>query len=120
MFSLVAAVLMQAGYATGLACTDGVYVNGALVTSGDSAGVGGHERLLEHPGIGAAVLETARGGVLTLGIAYDRCDVALCLNVTPDHLGDRGVDSLEQMAQIKRRVLEHASAGAVLNADDPL
>ena len=66
------------------------------------------------------MLETARGGVLTLGIAYDRCDVALCLNVTPDHLGDRGVDSLEQMAQIKRRVLEHASAGAVLNADDPL
>ena len=117
---MVAAVLMQAGYATGLACTDGVYVNGALVTSGDSAGVGGHERLLEHPGIGAAVLETARGGVLTLGIAYDRCDVALCLNVTPDHLGDRGVDSLEQMAQIKRRVLERASAGAVLNADDPL
>ena len=117
---MVAAVLMQAGYATGLACTDGVYVNGALVASGDSAGVGGHERLLEHPGISAAVLETARGGVLTLGIAYDRCDVALCLNVTPDHLGDRGVDSLEQMAQIKRRVLERASAGVVLNADDPL
>ena len=117
---MVAAVLMQAGHATGLACTDGVYVNGVLVASGDSAGIGGHERLLEHPGIDAAVLETARGGVLALGISYDRCDVALCLNVTPDHLGDRGVDSLEQMAEIKRRVLERATGGAVLNADDPL
>ena len=117
---MVAAVLMQAGHATGLACTDGVYVGGTLVASGDSAGIGGHERLLEHPRIDAAVLETARGAVLTRGIAYDRCDVALCLNVTPDHLGDRGVDSLEQMADLKRQVVERAREGAVLNADDPL
>ncbi len=117
---MVAAVLRAAGFTTGLACTDGVYLDDEPLVSGDSAGLAGHYRLLEHPRLGAASLETARGGVLTAGIGYDRCDVAMCLNVSADHLGERGIETLEQMAALKRRVVERASAAAVLNADDAL
>lgn len=113
-------MLLDAGRASGLACSDGVYVGDRLLCAGDLAGVPGHYRLLEHPAVGCAVLETARGGVATMGIAYEQCAVAVCLNVTPDHLEHSGIHSLEQMAQLKRTVLERAVDGAVVNADDPL
>jgi len=117
---MAAAVLRQAGFATGLACTDGVYVNDRQVASGDLAGIPGHYRLLENAALEAAVLETARGGVLTQGMGYDWIDAAVCVNVTLDHLGQDGIETLGQMAEIKRRVVERARAAAVLNADDPL
>ncbi len=113
-------MLLDSGRASGLACSDGVYIGDRLDCAGDLAGVPGHYRLLENPAIDCAVMETARGGIATMGIAYDRCAVAVCLNVTPDHLETHGIESLGQMARLKRTVLERARDGAVVNADDPL
>ena len=66
-----------------------------------------------------AVLETARGGLAKYGFAFDRCDVAVCTNVTADHLGQYGIETVEQMAALKRSVLERADKAVVLNGDDP-
>ena len=113
-------MLLDSGRASGLACSDGVYVGDRLDCAGDLAGVPGHYRLLENPAIDCAVMETARGAIASMGIAYDQCSVGVCLNVTPDHLDLCGINSLEQMARLKRTVLERAVDGVVLNADDPL
>lgn len=112
-------MFLDAGRASGLACSDGVYVGDRLDCAGDLAGVPGHYRLLENPAVDCAVLETARGAIASIGIAYDQCAVAVCLNVTPDHLDHCGIGSLEQMARLKRTVLERAIDGVVVNADDP-
>ena len=112
-------MFLDAGRASGLACSDGVYVGDRLDCAGDLAGVPGHYRLFENPAVECAVLETARGAIASMGIAYDECAVAVCLNVTPDHLDHCGIHSLEQMARLKRTVLERAVEGVVLNADDP-
>ena len=76
--------------------------------------------ILRDPSVDAAVMETARGGMLRSGLGYRRCNVAACLNVTADHLGMRGIDTLEQLAEIKRVPIEIAKDAAILNADDPL
>jgi cyanophycin synthetase len=76
--------------------------------------------ILRDPSVDAAVMETARGGMLRSGLGYRRCNVACCLNVSADHLGLRGIDTLEQLAEVKRVPIEIAKDAAVLNADDPL
>jgi cyanophycin synthetase len=76
--------------------------------------------VLRDPQIDVAVLETARGGLLRAGMGYQRCDVAACLNVQGDHLGLRGIDTLEELAEVKRIIIEVARGTAVLNADDSL
>jgi cyanophycin synthetase len=104
----------------GLVTTSGVTIDGRLVAKGDFAGGTGARILLRDPAIDAAVLETARGGIIKSGLAFDWCDVGAVLNVGDDHLGLHGVESVEDMARVKGRVAEAARSLAVLNADDPL
>lgn len=116
---MIAGIVRQTGKRTGLACSDGVYVDDALQQAGDLAGIPGSLMLYPRPDIEALVLESARGGLITLGRPFDMCDVGVCLNVAADHLGEHGVHSVEEMAVVKRQVVEHARLAAVLNADDP-
>ncbi len=104
----------------GLTSTDGIYIDGRLSVEGDMTGPFSSNRILRDPSVDAAVLETARGGMLRSGLGFSKCDVACCLNVSADHLGMRGIDTLEQLAQIKRVPIEVAQDAAVLNADDQL
>jgi UDP-N-acetylmuramyl tripeptide synthase len=115
---LVSHIMQGSGFITGLACSDGVYINGELTEAGDKSGLGGHHRVFESDQINLGVLETARGAMANSGFMFDWCNVGVCLNVTSDHLGQHGINSLDQMAELKRAVLERARDGAVLFADD--
>lgn len=117
---MVGHILKLAGHRVGLASTDGVYIDGDLSVKGDMTGPVSAQMILRDPTIDAAVLETARGGLVRRGMGYEMCDVGAVLNVSADHLGLGGVDTLEQLAEIKRIVVEVAKDTAVLNADDEL
>ena len=115
---MITKIMQTAQYKTGLACSDGVYINGELTEAGDKSGAGGHHRIIESRDVNLGVLETARGALAHSGFVFDWCNVAVCLNVTIDHLGSYGVDTLEQMAELKRSVMVRARDGIVLFADD--
>ena len=117
---MLAHILKMTGFTVGMTSTDGVYIDGKLTVAGDMTGPTSAHMILRDPSVDAAVMETARGGMLRSGLGYRRCNVAACLNVTADHLCMRGVDTLEQLAVIKRVPVEIAKDAAVLNADDPL
>ena len=117
---MLAHILKLTGYTVGMTSTDGVYIDGKLTVAGDMTGPTSAHMILRDPSVDAAVMETARGGMLRSGIGYRRCNVAACLNVTADHLGLRGIDTLEQLAELKRVPIEIAKDAAILNADDPL
>ncbi len=118
---LIAHVLAGAGRLVGMTNSDGIYLGGELVEAGDWTGFGGAGRVLAEPGVEAAVLETARGGILLRGIGYDHNDVAVVTNVSADHLGLQGIDTLDELAEVKGAVVRVTRRGgwAVLNADDP-
>jgi cyanophycin synthetase len=116
---MLAHVLKMAGHTVGFTSTDGVYIDGKLTVAGDMTGPVAAQMVLRDPTVDAAVLETARGGLLKKGMAIRSCDVAACLNVQSDHLGLRGIDTLDELAEVKRTVVEIATDTAVLNADDP-
>jgi cyanophycin synthetase len=109
--------MQHAGFNPGLASTSGIFINEELFKEGDQAGSGGHHVLFESREINMGVLETARGAVANSGFMFDWCDVAVCTNVAVDHLGEYGIDTLEQMTEIKRSVLQRAKHAVVLNAD---
>ncbi|MBT8049360.1 MAG: cyanophycin synthetase [Xanthomonadales bacterium] len=115
---MLAHILKTAGHTVGLTSTDGVYIDGRLSVKGDMTGPASAHIVLRDPTIDMAVLETARGGLLRAGLGYRRCDVSACLNVASDHLGINGIDTLEQLAELKRIPIEVARNAAVLNADD--
>ena len=115
---MLAHIFKLAGHTVGLATTDGVYIDGNLTVKGDMTGPLAAQMILRDPSVDAAVLETARGGLLRRGMGYENCDVGAVLNVAADHLGLNGIDTLEQLAQVKRIVVEVAKDTAVLNADD--
>ncbi|MDX2410986.1 MAG: cyanophycin synthetase [Woeseiaceae bacterium] len=117
---MLAHILKMTGFTVGMTSTDGVYIDGKLTVSGDMTGPTSAQMILRDPSVDAAVMETARGGMLRSGLGYRRCNVACCLNVSSDHLGLRGIDTLEQLAEVKRVPIEIAKDAAVLNADDPL
>ncbi|MGI9203677.1 MAG: cyanophycin synthetase [Woeseiaceae bacterium] len=117
---MLAHILKMAGRTVGLTSTDGVYIDGQLSVPGDMTGPVSAKMILRDPSVDAAVMETARGGLLRGGMGYQNCNVACCLNVSADHLGLRGIDTLEQLAEIKRVPIEVATDAAVLNADDVL
>jgi cyanophycin synthetase len=108
------------GRHVGLTTTDGVYIDGQRTVEGDMTGPVAARMVLSDPLVDVAVLETARGGLLRAGMGYRHCDVAACLNVKEDHLGLKGVETLDQLARVKRIVIEIAQDTAVLNADDPM
>lgn len=119
---IVAHVLQQHGLRTGLTTSTGIYVNGELLQSGDTTGPKSARMVLRDPTVEAAVLETARGGILREGLGFQRCDVGAVLNISADHLGLKGVETLEDLAEVKSLVVEvvQPDGYSVLNADDPL
>ncbi|HEY5781501.1 MAG TPA: cyanophycin synthetase [Lysobacter sp.] len=116
---MLAHIAKMAGYTPGLTTTDGVYIDGQRTVEGDMTGPMSARMVLADPQIDMAVLETARGGLLRSGMGVPQVDVGAVLNVQSDHLGLKGIDTLEQLAEIKRIVVEVARECAVLNADDP-
>ena len=116
---MLAHITKMAGYTPGLTTTDGVYIDGQRTVEGDMTGPVSARMVLSDPHIDLAVLETARGGLLRAGMGVPEVDVAAVLNVQSDHLGLKGIDTLEQLAEVKRIVVEVARDCAVLNADDP-
>ena len=119
---LTAHLLRASGQRVGMTNTDGVYVNGRQTDSGDCSGPRSARNVLMHPDVDVAVFETARGGMLREGLAYDRCQVSVVTNLgAGDHLGLNYITTLEDLSVLKRViVLNVASSGmAVLNAADP-
>ncbi|HET6762667.1 MAG TPA: cyanophycin synthetase, partial [Longimicrobiaceae bacterium] len=117
---MLAHLFKMKGSHVGLTTTDGVYIDGVRTVEGDMTGPTSARMVLRDPNVDVAVLETARGGLLRAGMGYRRCDVGAVLNIASDHLGMKGVDTLEDLARVKRIVVEVAEDTAVLNADDPL
>ena len=120
---LVAHIFQTMGKRVGMTCTDGLYIEGRRIDDGDCAGPKSARTALFHPLVEVAVLETARGGLLREGLGFDRCEVAVVTNVgRGDHLGQSGIVTAEQLAEVKRTVVENVapSGTAVLNAADPL
>ena len=115
---MVAHVLKMAGRTVGMTTTDGVYVDGQLTVKGDMTGPVASRIALRDPAVEVGVFETARGGMIRAGMGYSRCNVGVVLNVQSDHLGLRGIDTLDELARIKRIPIEVATDCAVLNADD--
>jgi len=117
---MIAHVLGQAGLRTGMSCTEGVWVAGRCVLKADASGPRSAEIVLDDTSVEAAVLETARGGIIRRGLGYDRADVAVITNVSHDHLGDDGVDEIDELVSVKALVAEELAAGGsvVLNAAD--
>ena len=116
---MLAHIAKMAGYTPGLTTTDGVYIDGQRTVEGDMTGPVSARMVMADPQIDFAVLETARGGLVRAGMGVGEVDVGAVLNVASDHLGLRGIDTLEQLAEVKRIVVEAATECAVLNADDP-
>ena len=120
---LTSHLLRAHGLRVGMTNTDGVYVNGRQTDSGDCSGPRSARNVLAHPDVDAAVLETARGGMLREGLAFDRCHVAVVTNIgMGDHLGLNYISTVEDLAVLKRMIVQNvaASGTAVLNATDPL
>ena len=119
---LVAHLFRNMGRRVGLTTTDGVYIQNRMVMEGDMTGPFAANIILSNPSIDVAVLETARGGLLRAGLGFDECNVGVVLNVSADHLGLRGIHTVEQLADVKSVVaaVVRRDGHAVLNADDPL
>jgi len=120
---LTSHLLRTHGLRVGMTNTDGVYVNGRQTDSGDCSGPRSARNVLAHPDVDAAVLETARGGMLREGLAFDRCHVAVVTNIgMGDHLGLNYISTVEDLAVLKRVIVQNVatSGTAVLNATDPL
>ncbi|HYH80748.1 MAG TPA: cyanophycin synthetase, partial [Longimicrobium sp.] len=119
---LVAHLFRQTGKTVGFTTTDGVYLQNRLVMEGDMTGPFSANIILSNPTVDVAVLETARGGLLRAGLGFEECDVGVVLNVSADHLGLRGINTVEQLAEVKSVIpaVVKREGHAVLNADDPL
>ncbi|WP_171236836.1 cyanophycin synthetase [Ruegeria sp. HKCCA6837] len=111
-------IIKTSGKTVGMTSTDGVYVDGKLSVKGDMTGPKSAQIVLRDPAVDFAVMETARGGLVRSGLGYQRSNVAACLNVSADHLGLGGINTVEELAVVKRVVVESATDSAVLNADD--
>jgi len=119
---LIAHIFRHTGKTVGFTTTDGVYLNNRLVIEGDMTGPFSANIILSNPTVDVAVLETARGGILRAGLGFDECDVGVVLNVSADHLGLGGINTIEQLADVKSVIaaVVKREGHAVINADDPL
>ncbi len=120
---LIAHLFNAQGLRVGMTNTDGVYVNGRQIDSGDCSGPKSARNVLLHPEVDAAVFETARGGILREGLGFDRCQVAVVTNIgAGDHLGLNYITTVEDLAVLKRVIVQNvATTGyGVLNAADPI
>ena len=117
---MLAHIMKTSGHVVGMTSTGGIYVDGSITVKGDMTGPHSAQMVLREPAIDFAILETARGGILRSGLGYRECDVAACINISADHLGLGGIETLEQLAKVKETVVRVANGTAVLNADDKL
>ncbi len=119
---MIAHIFKGMGRKVGMTSTDGIVIDERLLIRADASGPKSARMVLQNPRVDFAVFEVARGGILREGLGYERNDVAVVLNVQPDHLGLRGIDTVEQLADVKAVVVEAVPRHgfAVLNADDPL
>ncbi len=119
---MITHILKLMGRRVGLTSTDGIVIDGRMMKRGDMSGPKSAQMVLQNPTVDTAVFEVARGGILREGLGYDRNDVAVVTNVTGDHLGLGGIDTLGQLANVKGVVVEAVprTGSAVLNADDAL
>ena len=120
---LIAHIVGSTGKRVGMACTDGIYIAGERIDEDDCSGPQSARFVLMNPLVDAAVLETARGGILREGLGFDKCDIAVVTNIGEgDHLGLCDIQTLENLARVKRSIVESLAptGAAVLNAEDPL
>ncbi|MBD7912628.1 cyanophycin synthetase [Clostridium cibarium] len=117
---LVSHVLRSMGHKVGMTCTDGIYIDGECIDKGDDTGYYSAKSVLLNKDVEVAVLETARGGLIRKGLAYDLADVAAITNITEDHIGIDEVNSMEELAKVKSLVAEEVKKDGyvVINADD--
>lgn len=117
---MVGHILSLSGKCVGMATTGGIYINGRLIQKGDTTGPGSAVAVLSNKDVEVAVLETARGGILRKGLGYDKADVGLITNISEDHLGIDGINTLEELINVKSLVLETVKDNgyAVINADE--
>ncbi len=119
---LIAHMVKMQGFKVGYTTSDGVYIQNQLAMTGDCTGPVSTEFVLKDPTVNFAVLETARGGLLRAGLGFKNCDVGIVTNVAPDHLGLKGINTIEQLARLKGVIPEVVlpDGYAILNADDDL
>ncbi len=119
---MIAHIAKGMGHKVGMTSTDGIVIDERLMIRADASGPRSARMVLQNPRVDFAVLEVARGGILREGLGYDLNDVAVVLNVAPDHLGMGGIDTLQELAAVKSVIVEAVPRNgfAVLNADDPL
>jgi cyanophycin synthetase len=117
---MIGHVLNKSGLTTGMTTTDGIYVGGRCIAEGDTTGPHSARAVLSDPSVEAAVLETARGGITRRGLGYDWSDIAVITNIRPDHIGQDGIETLDDLVYIKSLVAERVRDGGslILNADD--
>lgn len=119
---LIAHIAKMKGFKVGYTTTDGVYIQNRLMMTGDCTGPASAEFVLKDPTVDFAVLESARGGLLRAGLGFKNCDIGIVTNVAPDHLGLKGIHTIEQLARVKGVIPETVfpDGHAILNADDDL
>jgi cyanophycin synthetase len=119
---LIAHFAKYAGHKVGFTTTDGIYINGQLVYSGDCSGPSSAEAVLRDPIVDFAVLECARGGILRSGLGFDKCNISIITNITEDHMGLDDIHTLEDLAKVKSVVARSTfdDGFAILNADDDI
>ena len=116
-------ILRQAGHSVGMGCTGTVEIDNHIILRGDYSGPAAAQAVLREPTVEYAVLEVARGGIMRRGLGFDECDVGVLLNIASDHLGERDIHTLEELARCKTVVVDavkQEGGYCVLNADDPL
>jgi len=115
-------IYLKAGYRVGMCCTTSVMRNGKILTKGDKSGPSGLWRLAVRRGLDLIVAETSRGGIIRHGLGFHECMVGLITNIYEEHIGQDGINSKEEMADVKSQVVEHTRADGtvILNADDAL
>jgi cyanophycin synthetase len=119
---LISYFAKNAGYNVGNTTTEGIYINGQLIHSGDCSGPSSAEVVLRDPLVDFAVLECARGGILRSGLGFDKCNISIITNITEDHLGLNDINTLEDLARVKSVVARSTfdDGFAILNADDDI
>ncbi len=120
---LISHILRQAGHSVGMGCTGTVEIDNHVILRGDYSGPAAAHAVLREPTVEHAVLETARGGIMRRGLGFDECDVGVLLNIASDHLGERDIHTLDELARCKTVIVDavkREGGYCVLNADDPL
>ena len=117
---MIGHVLSNAGLCVGMTTTDGIYIDGERVVEGDTTGPKSAAMVLSDPAVEAAVLETARGGIVRRGLGYDWSDIGILTNIGDDHIGQDGIKSIDDVVFIKSLIAERVREGGtlILNADN--